>query len=983
MSPHHFISYSTSDGEEFSLRLHDELLGGPPSVPVWHDKRSLHPGRDWDSQVVDALRTCDSVLFVMTRDSVDDESVCKDEWTKALAYKKAITPLLVDSGIEAPFLLQSRQHIDFTGEFEPALARLRLHLERLASPAGRLETLKHRRVDAQRDLSRTRDPARRARIQAELTQFDADIAEAERVRQDPQSAAQNAQQRIERHLDGEKQARPTEGPRTRFINPPPTVAPSWFQDRFVETRQIADFLKDPAMRMITVTGRGGVGKTAMVCRLLHSLERGQLPDDGGPFLVDGIVYLSANGSRRISVPNLLADVVRLQSPEAAAALDALQKNPHATAAARMQTLLTHVPEGCTVVLLDNFEDLVDPTTRELRDSELDEALRALLTLPQHGLKVILTTRIAPRALALVQPGRQLPLPLDDGIPSPFAEKILQSMDPTGTLGLRDAPMALLTEARERTRGYPRALEALCAILAVDRDTTLADILADTAKLLPDHVVRELVGEAFSRLDPSAQEVMQALAIYGRPVPAVAVDFLLQPYRPEINARPVIGRLVGMQFVRKEADRYYLHPTDRAYALGRVPRGERPDGAAVPPPFTQIALLTRGAAYFEQARTDPAGWETLDDLVPILAECDLRQAAGDGDGAMRLLLAIDLAYLERWGHYALMAELHERLRGHLDDPLHRELNIGRLGIACERLGQFRRALALYAEALESARGRGDKQAERSCLGELGGAYAHTGQTLKAIACHEQTLRIAQTLGDTDIGYTLLNLSICHGYLGNWAQAREYQKEILRQTPDRLFIGYVFINMALGSMDEGRDEEAIELARACVQVGEQERSRRLLCTGHAFLALAQLYAGDLASARTAAEAARLHDEPEFNYYVLAYLGVIALRQGDTREAIEAFDAARLETGAMIGFSSDNFRAYDMQGLTLCGLTLCGAGNHIQAAADAYAKARAISGDAGIIGRALRTFDALGAADPSGRLAPARAALLGGNAVPPEKT
>ena len=39
--------------------------------------------------------------------------------------------------------------------------------------------------------------------------------------------------------------------------------------------------------------------------------------------------------------------------------------------------------------------------------------------------------------------------------------------------------------------------------------------------LPDEVVQKLVGEAFNRLDPSAQKVMQALAVYNRPVtPAI-------------------------------------------------------------------------------------------------------------------------------------------------------------------------------------------------------------------------------------------------------------------------------------------------------------------------------------------------------------------------------------------------------------------------------------------------------------------------------
>jgi len=37
----------------------------------------------------------------------------------------------------------------------------------------------------------------------------------------------------------------------------------------------------------------------------------------------------------------------------------------------------------------------------LRDAELEEALIALLQAPAHAIKVIITTRIAPRDLALV------------------------------------------------------------------------------------------------------------------------------------------------------------------------------------------------------------------------------------------------------------------------------------------------------------------------------------------------------------------------------------------------------------------------------------------------------------------------------------------------------------------------------------------------------------------------------------------------------
>src|SRR5207248_4106017 len=132
---------------------------------------------------------------------------------------------------------------------------------------------------------------------------------------------------------------------------------------------------------ITVVGRAGIGKTAMVCRLLKALERGQLPDDGGPLEVDGIVYLSAIGTRHLSVPTLYADLSSLLPAERAEQLDTLYKDPRASTEAKMQALLAAFPTGRTVLLLDNFEDLIEPETLELRDTELDEALRALLHAP--------------------------------------------------------------------------------------------------------------------------------------------------------------------------------------------------------------------------------------------------------------------------------------------------------------------------------------------------------------------------------------------------------------------------------------------------------------------------------------------------------------------------------------------------------------------------------------------------------------------------
>src|SRR6185503_16606644 len=112
--------------------------------------------------------------------------------------------------------------------------------------------------------------------------------------------------------------------------------------------------------------------------------------------------------------------------------------------------------------------------------------------------------------------------LDEGLPSPYAERVLRAGDPTGVLGLKDATDERLAPAIEFTRGYPRALEALTAALNADRATSFDELLAGPP---PTNVVEVLVGQAYSRLDNTAQKVMQGLAVFSRPVPAAAVDYL--------------------------------------------------------------------------------------------------------------------------------------------------------------------------------------------------------------------------------------------------------------------------------------------------------------------------------------------------------------------------------------------------------------------------------------------------------------------------
>jgi tetratricopeptide (TPR) repeat protein len=232
----------------------------------------------------------------------------------------------------------------------------------------------------------------------------------------------------------------------------------------------------------------------------------------------------------------------------------------------------------------------------------------------------------PRDLELLQPGRQDYIELDTGLGTPHAQNLLRSMDRDGRVGLRDSPEEVLDSIRERTLGIPRALEAFFAVLRADRFTSVDELLR--ADDVPENVVEALVAEAFSRLDQHARAVVQALAVFNRPVPAEAVEFLLPVAYSTGSTEAVLRRLATMYLVRHDQGRYYLHPVDRAYALSQLEPGAPGDWAERREGESQTLATLRylGAEYFRAH--SPAEIGSSEDLEPGLVEFELRLASGD-------------------------------------------------------------------------------------------------------------------------------------------------------------------------------------------------------------------------------------------------------------------------------------------------------------------------------------------------------------------
>jgi hypothetical protein len=118
-SHHTFISYSRADSE-FALRLASDLRAA--GQDVWLDQLDILPGERWDREVEQALKECRRMLIIMSPASSQSENV-QDEIGYAFQQRKLIIPVL-HQPCDIPFRLQRLQYVDFTKDYDRALARL-------------------------------------------------------------------------------------------------------------------------------------------------------------------------------------------------------------------------------------------------------------------------------------------------------------------------------------------------------------------------------------------------------------------------------------------------------------------------------------------------------------------------------------------------------------------------------------------------------------------------------------------------------------------------------------------------------------------------------------------------------------------------------------------------------------------------------------------------------------------------------------------
>ena len=379
-------------------------------------------------------------------------------------------------------------------------------------------------------------------------------------------------------------------------------------------------------------------------------------------------------------------------------------------------------------------------------------------------------------------------------------------------------------------------------------------------------------------------------------------------------------------VRLQNARYYLHPLDREYARAQLAVGQPGDSLTA---FTLTGLQARAADYYVQIRTPRRDWHSLEDVRPPLAGFELRCDTGNHDTAATVLRNLD-NYLEKWGHYRTLVGLHGRIHGRIATPTMNASHLSNLGLCHHSLGEYRRAIDLYTEALAIARETGYRQSESARLGNLGLCYYNLGEYQRAIDLCTQALAIAR-----EIGYPQVEANA----LGNIGRAW---------------------------LASGDANQAAAMLAQAVSIADTIGAVEPTLEARSWLVWAHLQLGDAAAALAVTTVERELTFPPEGPAMHMFQGLALLELDRLDESVQALTEALAAADGLLALADRNVAALGARALALsCPAVVTSDQARAAEAAEAFARARAVTRAPGVVADTRRLLGIITAHDQAGLL------------------
>src|SRR5919199_480705 len=622
------------------------------------------------------------------------------------------------------------------------------------------------------------------------------------------------------------------------------VQPTPFIGREQEVAVVRACVLRPEMRLLTLTGPGGTGKTRLALQVAADLL------DAFP---DGVYFV---------------DLAPISDPALVATTIATTLGVRETGGPLIASLKAYLAAKHLLLLLDNFEQVLAAAP----------LVADLLTAAPH-LKVLVTSR----TVSHLQGEHEVPVPpltLPDPQHLPQLDQLsqyaavalfiqrAQAAKPDFQVTNANAPA--VAEICYRLDGLPLAIELAAARIKLlpppvllARLTQRLQVLTGGARDLParQQTLRRTIDWSYNLLDAGEQQLFRRLGVFVGGATLEAVEAVSRA--DSDGAEDVLGGLQALvdQSLLQVADepegapRFTMLETIREYALEQLQASGEEERIQQQHVLYFLALVEAIAPKLH-GPDEPAAFQRLEaEHDNLRAALTWSLAHGEpelGQGIARVLLNLGTlaGYQGEHGQAQALCKESLALFQALGDKHGRASALHDLAWLVQRTGDYPRARELSEESLQLFREVGDLRGIASALDQLGFLVHDEGEIERGTALVEEALAILRDLGQRRGIADMLNVLGAIAYhKGDFERAWTRLEESLalfRDQGDQAGAEVVLHNLGVTASYQGDLSRARMLLEESMEMARALRHQRNVALGLRELGTVARRAGDLEQA-----------------------------------------------------------------------------------------------------------------------------------------
>jgi tetratricopeptide (TPR) repeat protein len=661
------------------------------------------------------------------------------------------------------------------------------------------------------------------------------------------------------------------------------VRPTGKSARFVNHKDscemITNFLADKEISVVTILGRGGIGKSRLSAYVFSMMKEAAEQDPSYP-----LTHIICIDQSEADVDWMSAALYEIVNPEIQLLLDEVKKSYKDTRIQIRQMLNALHGQGRYIFFIDNAQRLLTQSG-SFANRSLEDFFEGCFETDSEVFLLLASQSVfnlsKPGYTRIVDIENENTLAVEHGV-----QILLQHLD-RGRVDVIDKEQ--MRRAVDRVGVIPRAIEIVAEIINKDEDpfATLDALFEDADDL--NKILESLIHENYDRCSEDAKQVMRAMSVYKRAVPIKALKRMLnrEDSKNIINVDAAVKELTNRTTIQQYQDD---RTRERLVTLKRVDQEWLYKELMLKESNLLGDWEERAADYYVSQHPKRKGKiNSLADLEPIQFAISHFIDAKQYQKAFDTLFGVDAPHFLRLGHYEIVYQFYKQLEGKIkgDDAIMVQIMLGQTSYC---LGRLKDAAQYYKEALKRTKKKsGFMQEEAATHNGLGITSGEVGRFDEALEHFEKALPLAQKLKNrayegnlyANIGQELMRL----GRFDEAEQKIDLGLQMIRRGEDK---ATALGNQAYLMLLKGDLSGALEIAdRAFSMVSkdtQEDRGIQSHC-GY-YLALAQLLNNKVNAAHKTLIQIEKLPEPANTHNIRALLGLVEVRRGEIKAAKEYF-------------------------------------------------------------------------------------------------